>query len=342
MGFNYEESKRLIDKGESYVCVTILEKYGSAPRGIGTKMIIEKDLSIIGTIGGGIFEALTIKEANTIFKTKKSKIKNFFLSNKDASIEGMVCGGDLRVLIEFIDVQNENIKQIYSKANELSDKGEDFVMVTEICDNSCNCKWICTESNFYGKGNDDVEQVFRSIRENFKDIKVKCMNVNNNQYLIEPHFNIDTIYILGAGHVAHKLAKLTSFIGFRTVILDDRQEFCNKERFPFAYRTIVLESFDNAFKNIEIDNNSYIVIVTRAHLNDKEVLAQALKTNCKYIGMIGSKKKRKFIYDELLKMGYAEQELNKVYSPIGLSIGAQTPEEIAVSIAAELIEVRRG
>lgn len=150
------------------------------------------------------------------------------------------------------------------------------------------------------------------------------------------------LYIFGAGHVSRPTAELASAVNFRTVVLDDRADFANRERFPQAAEIHVLPDFKDCFAGLEVNDNSYIIIVTRGHLHDKTVLGQALATPARYVGMIGSSKKRNAIYDALRDEGVAQKEIDRCYCPIGLSIGAQTPEEIAVSIVGELIQKRAG
>jgi xanthine dehydrogenase accessory factor len=159
---------------------------------------------------------------------------------------------------------------------------------------------------------------------------------------VEPTVLPGTVYLFGAGHVSRPVAELASVVDFQTVVLDDRAEFSNAERFPKADQIKVIPSFHQAFEGLDIDRDSYVVILTRGHLHDKTVLEQALKSNAGYIGMIGSRRKRDLIYQELLGKGFAKNELERVCAPIGLAIGAETPEEIAVSIVAELIQVRAG
>jgi xanthine dehydrogenase accessory factor len=151
-----------------------------------------------------------------------------------------------------------------------------------------------------------------------------------------------TLFLFGGGHVSQKLAPLADTLGFRIVVVDDRSEFANPERFPQAEEFVVPDSYENAIQQGDIDAESYLVIVTRGHLHDKTVLAQALRTPAAYIGMIGSIRKRDAIYDELRAVGFTDHDFRRVHSPIGLKIGAESPEEIAVSIAAELIQVRSG
>jgi len=126
------------------------------------------------------------------------------------------------------------------------------------------------------------------------------------------------------------------------VVLDDRSEFANQERFPKADELRVLDRFENAFSGLSADSNSFLVILTRGHSHDRTVLAQALRTQAGYIGMIGSHRKRDTIYQSLRDEGFTNADLDRVHCPIGLDIGGETPEEIAVSIVAEMIEVHSG
>jgi xanthine dehydrogenase accessory factor len=159
------------------------------------------------------------------------------------------------------------------------------------------------------------------------------------EVLLEPIFSEPTVYVFGAGHISQQLSPLAKRVHFKVVVIDDREMFANDERFPEADEIIVSE-FEKCFNKLNIDGASYIVIVTRGHLYDGFVLEQAIKTNARYIGMIGSKKKIHTLYQNLIKKGISEETLNQVHAPIGLDINSETPEEIAISIVAELIKVR--
>ena len=150
----------------------------------------------------------------------------------------------------------------------------------------------------------------------------------------------EEVLIFGAGHIAVYVSKLMKMIGFKVTVIDDREEFANKERFPESDE-IIIESIDKALQHIKITPSTYIIIVTRGHLQDQEVLASVIESDAAYIGMIGSRKKNATVFQYLEEQGVSAQELKKVHAPIGIDIGAQTPEEIAVSIIAEIIEVRR-
>ena len=160
------------------------------------------------------------------------------------------------------------------------------------------------------------------------------------EIFIEPILPVATVYIFGAGHVGHNVYRVARIAGFEVVIADDREAYANRERFPDA-RDVYAEEFDQILPQLEPPEAAFIVIATRGHRDDMKILRWAVGTEAHYIGMIGSKRKVITIYKELEKEGVAQEKLDRVRSPIGLDIGATTPEEIAVSVVAELIAVRR-
>jgi len=150
----------------------------------------------------------------------------------------------------------------------------------------------------------------------------------------------EEVLIFGAGHIAACVSKLAKTVGFKVTIIDDRKEFANQDRFPEADE-IIAEDTEKALTHLNITPSTYIIVLTRGHLKDEEVLSSVTRSNAAYIGMIGSRKKNATVFQHLEEQGISQDELAKVYAPIGIDIKAQTPEEIAVSIVAEIIQVRR-
>ena len=159
------------------------------------------------------------------------------------------------------------------------------------------------------------------------------------EVFVEPILPRPVVYLFGGGHVSMAVAKAAHAAGFGIVVVDDREAFANKERFPMAQE--VYTSYENAFEKIKPNAASYLVIVTRGHKEDMRVLAWAVRTEARYVGMIGSKRKVMSVYKALENEGYKPEEFERVFAPMGLDIGALSPEEIAVSITAELVAVRR-
>jgi len=161
------------------------------------------------------------------------------------------------------------------------------------------------------------------------------------EIFVEPVLPPPLLYIFGAGHVGYELYKAAGRAGFDVIVSDDREAYANVERFPEA-REVIAEDFDRALAGMTPSDSSYIVIVTRGHRDDMRVLRWAVKTQAKYIGMVGSRRKAITVFRELTKEGLKPELFERVHSPVGLDIGAITPEEIAVAIVAELIGIRRG
>jgi xanthine dehydrogenase accessory factor len=199
-------------------------------------------------------------------------------------------------------------------------------------------------------------EVWEAAREVMKSEKPQSLtfNLNNNpkydtglvcggtlEVYVEPVLPVSTLYIFGAGHVSWSLYKTARMAGFEVVVTDDRETYANRERFPDA-RDIFADEYERVMAQLAPNDSSYIVIVTRGHRDDMRVLRWAAETPARYIGMIGSQRKTIAIYKELEKEGIAPDKLARVYAPVGIDIGAITPEEIAISITAELIAIRRG
>ncbi|WP_031485087.1 XdhC family aldehyde oxidoreductase maturation factor [Maridesulfovibrio frigidus] len=334
-----------LESGNDIILASIVKSSGSTPRSSGSKMAVYRDEKIDGTIGGGLVEALVQRAAAELFDADKNAIvfKEFDLSNELAANADMICGGHVTVMLERL-AANKSTTEIYKAFDDSLRNGQKVTLVTlmdngehsKIADRivlAQNCT-MPTLQNFTG------DEILGLSEESRKTDKPVIQNKSNQRIVVENFAPQPTVFIFGAGHVSRPTATLATSVNFRTVILDDRIDFANAERFPLADEIIVLSDFDIALAELNITEDSYIIIVTRGHLHDKTVLAQALKTPAHYVGMIGSSKKRNAIYEALLDEGTSQENINRCVCPIGLTIGAQTPEEIAVSIVAELIQKR--
>lgn len=332
----------LLKAQESFVMATILGRSGSAPRDVGSRMIIRADGSIIGSIGGGILEATGQRLARELSTSRKTLVRTFTLSREDAASGGMICGGDLEVLLHYEDASRADRLALYEELQDCLDSRKRAWLVVKVppVEVSEGPPAMCVLRD--GSVALAVEGMPR-LRELLFEVSAtqpEMREYEGTRLFIEPLSSEGTVYIFGAGHVGQKVAHLTRFVGFRTVVLDDREEFAKRELLASADEIIVLRSFEEAMKELRIDGDSYLVIVTRGHAHDKTVLEQALRSRAGYIGMIGSRKKRDATYEALAQEGFGDEDFARVHSPIGLKIDAETPEEIAVSIVAELIQAR--
>ncbi len=201
--------------------------------------------------------------------------------------------------------------------------------------------FTCEKEKYYNKKNSEElwEKILKKLPTKIEETKIYTIE-NDIQIFVEKLNTTPTLIICGGGHVSLHLYKIAIMVGFEVVIIDDREEFVNKERFPKA-KELYFGNFEEILKEMDYGQNSYYAIMTRGHSYDRECLKEALNKKHEYIGMIGSKRKRELLYKSLIEEGYQENELRKVHSPIGLDINAETPEEIAISIMAELINHRR-
>lgn len=312
----FRKIDELLNEKRSFVTAVIYNSSGSSPRTSGAKMIITEDGNFYGTIGGGSLEAITLNKAHEVFESKMGQVLYYNLKGKKDL--DMICGGEAYILLYYVDSTEIDKTKIFKEAcsNYNSNIKSSLVTVFD--------KELCISRHYISSDVCEMKTI-----ENGDDITI-----------YEPIYNKKKVYIFGAGHVSQKLSFLTAFADFNTVIIDDRKEFASRERFPYADELIVIEGFKDFKSEIIFDKDSYIVIVTRGHQFDYFVLKSVLKSEAAYIGMIGSKKKREEIYNRLLNDGFEEKDLQFVHSPIGLAINAQTPEEIAISIIAELVDIR--
>jgi xanthine dehydrogenase accessory factor len=262
-----------------------------------------------------------------------------------AVTDQMICGGRLTIMLEYIAANLQTMREVrnFLAVLQKGRKGH-LVKSLQIGPESERGECFLVQDGNITFGRSLVsEKWLRDFTLSADSIKTPfIMDVENQLLFIEPAFVPGTVFLFGAGHVSRQVAEIAALVKFRTVILDDREEFANPQRFPKADQIIVPLSFEQAFAGLDIDADSYMVIVTRGHLHDKTVLERALRTKAGYIGMIGSRRKRDMLYQTLLSEGFTQEDIDRVHCPIGLNIGGDTPEEIAVSIVAELIKVRSG
>jgi xanthine dehydrogenase accessory factor len=335
-------------KGENFALAAILSVRGSSPRHVGTRFLVRQDGSIVGTIGGGLFEASVQRFAASALQSGTSHRAFFSFTGSDAESTDMICGGEADVLVEFVKSDDQVKKEIFGRLEVISrDRTSGFlftrVTIPQGGEDSAAVQHLLIDDS--GRriggfpGDDSAIKAMPQSRLLKPSQLLEVPGLGHPVFLEWLH-PTGTAYIFGAGHVGVCVAHLAAYVDFKVVAVDDREEFANAERVPTADQVLVVDTFLNSLANLPIDEDSYLVIVTRGHAHDKTVLAQALKTRAGYIGMIGSRRKTNLIYQALLAEGFTQEDLQRVHAPIGLPIGGETPEEIAVSIIAEMIQIR--
>lgn len=341
--------------GDSAAAIaTITGVKGSTPRKPGAKMLVLPDGQVFGTIGGGCGEADVRREALNALSLLTSTKYKVNMTNDIAEDEGMVCGGIMDVLIDIINPgTNEEKKQLAGYLASL-EAGEQPVLVTVA--SSPENPGLLGRKCFFPTGarrngdlgneklNNLAEEWTEQARSEGRTRIIRTTDDSGKpefELLLEPAPAPVELLILGGGHIAKPLAAMAAILGYRVTVVDDRPTFANTARFPRASQ-VICEDFGRALQEIKIGSGTFIVIVTRGHRYDRVCLEKVVSQPSAYLGMIGSRRRVKALMAELLEDGIPPEAVERVHSPIGLDIAAETPEEIAVSILAEIIKVHRG
>lgn len=329
-----------LDRGEDLAVVRIVSVMGSTPRAAGAEMLVRRDGSIAGTIGGGLLEATMMREAAAAIAARRSWTTSFALTGTDVtSAERMVCGGAAEVLIAYVEPGRPSLRDVMRAVRNVVGTQGEASLVAALTDDGQVDFWLLSKDGaMTGSPPAPVAELQAPLHEAMRGGPATL--ADGRRIFVETIEPADAVVICGAGHVGAALVPICSSVGFHTVVVDDRPDFASRERLPGADEIIVSESFQDAFTTIDVRTPTYIVIATRGHTHDLAVLRAALRTPAAYIGLMASRIKRSRIFDALRAEGFTEGDIARIHSPIGVSIGAETPAELAVSIVAEMIAVR--
>ena len=288
---------------------TVISTWGSSPRPVGGQMAIDENGEIIGSVSGGCIEGAVISEGINSIKDGKSRIKDYGISNDMAWEVGLACGGELKILIQPLNLE-DNI--VYSIVDCIK-KREVVKLIID-----------CTTGS-------------RKI-DNTIDNQISYFDKSKNEFvhIIDPK---PRLFIIGAVHIAQALVSLAVIADYEIILIDPRDHFATKDRFPYC--KIINKWPDEALSMYHLDESSHLVTLTHDPKIDDLALIYCLKKKFGYIGSLGSKKTHSKRCERLLERGFNKTELSKIHGPIGLDIKAKTPAEVATSILAEIISYRR-
>ena len=326
--------KENMQQGRDVMLVSIIGNSGSAPRGSGAHMLVGAEGRIHGTIGGGAVEFHALNLAAEALSASKSIVKSYRLNKNQIEDIGMVCGGDVRVYFQYIAADDVDMPSLCDLGLELLDLDEDIWMIFSF---ESDDSW---KMGFFShkRGLMRLDIPMEGLIPRLAN-KSEPFTFAEQNYYIEPINRAGRVLIFGGGHVSQELAPLLAHLDFRCVVIEDRPEFADKDLFPGVADTYV-HDFEQVVEHFGINANDYVVIMTRGHANDYEILVQVLRGDTAYTGVIGSRVKIKVSTEKLLADGISLDKINTVYWPIGLEILAETPAEIAVSVAGEMLRVR--
>jgi len=288
---------------------TVISTWGSSPRPVGGQMAIDSNGQIIGSVSGGCIEGAVITEGINSINDGKTRVKDYGITNDMAWEVGLACGGELKVLIQPLNIEDELVFHIVNniKKRELTKVKINCLTGSRKIDNS-----ITNQLSYYDK------------------------QKNEFIHIIDPK---PRLFIVGAVHIAQALISIARSADFEIILIDPREHFATQERFPNC--KILNEWPDEALSNFTLDQATHLVTLTHDPKIDDPALIHVLKRNIGYIGSLGSKKTHQKRCDRLLHLNFSKNDLSKIHGPIGLDIRAKTPAEIAISIMGEIVSFRR-
>ncbi len=332
------------------VLATVAGNTGSTPQKPGSSALFNRSGLITGTVGGGVVEGRVKEFATGSTQTKKSGFLRFSLNKDISDKEEAICGGEISVLIDATPFNYLAVFRELRKSFTAKDPGVLITMVSETREGDIhiNRYWMTRNSvpsipdEFLGKIRIEAEEILYGLNPgDFRQVQFPDTGPGISPlFLLEPVFPLPQLVIAGAGHIGKALSHLGKMLDFEVTMVDDREEFANPDNLPDADHILVAD-IGATVQEIEKNPDTYLVIVTRGHKDDAEALKSCIRSGAAYVGMIGSKGKVAKMHTEFISSGLAtEEEWSHIHAPVGLGIKSRTVEEIAVSIAAEIIMVK--
>ena len=338
----------LSDRHQGLVLATVVTTEGSTPQKPGSSAIFGSAGLLAGTIGGGVLEGRVTEISYNAGKSKRSLWFSYNLKNDISNKAEAICGGKITVLIDGDPCRH---LEAFSKMEKSVAAGEPGILVTLVSgpddsDLAIERLWLTAgkANNALLKLGQDtfniVSEMLSQKRYDFGTHNLRDENGKESTVIFETVFPRKKLVIAGAGHIGRALAHLGKLLDFEIIVIDERGEYANSDNIPDANH-IIVEDIGTAMTGLRKDKDTFIVIVTRGHKDDAEALKPCIGSGAAYVGMIGSRSKTALMKNDFIARGWASQEQwNKVYTPVGLEIKSQSVEEIAVSIAAQLVLVR--
>jgi len=334
------------------VIATVTGTVGSTPQKPGSSALFGNDGLITGTVGGGVVEGKVQKFAKICGRTKESGYFHFELDKDISESEEAICGGRISILIDADPLKHESVFKEVEKSLAEREPG---VLITKVTVNKERtvqiARYWMTGSNKPDLPASIPEKIKPAITDmlssanpdDYRQVEILIPGQGYSEdFYLEPVIPLPKLVIAGAGHIGKALSYLGKMLDFEVTVIDDRREYANNDNIPYADH-LVVKNIGEAMVEIEKVADTYIVIVTRGHKDDAGALKPCIGSGAAYTGMIGSKGKVAKMHSEFIRMGWAtEEQWSRIYAPIGLDIKSKTVEEIAVSIAAQLVLVKNG
>jgi xanthine dehydrogenase accessory factor len=343
------ELLHLLERDEPFVLATLIDAHGSTPQKVGARLLVRKDGTTVGTLGGGCIEAEVWEIAQQALETGRPQVLDFTL-NEDIAVDyGLACGGTERIFVDPTIAARRDIglarKMLQAARGERRGVVATIVTPSPQADQAAGASIAVWEGGALDGDLGDVHEEAATLARRLVEAprpKHALVTLSNGaEVFADVYAEAPEIIIVGGGHVGRAVANVAKLLGYRLAVIDDRPDFANSERFPEA-EAVIAGDIEQSITEYPATRNSAFVIVTRGHKYDYQALSAAARTEAGYIGLMGSRRKVSLIYRQLLADGVPEDRLRDIHAPIGLDIGAVSPEEIALSIVAEITMDRLG
>jgi xanthine dehydrogenase accessory factor len=332
-----------IETGCPFALATVLKSEGSTPQKVGVKALVASDGSILGTLGGGIMEGEAIRHAVEACQSHTPIVFDFQMNDTYNRNAGPICGGNMRVLIDPTVAGQRDVHAQVFKAIKRRERG---ILVTRIRHShpmEVTQEWISNGATEVSPPPSGIESLFACLSAGVPRHFVNDSSAQEGleELLVEPVVPSPLLLIVGGGHIGQALAVHAAWNGFVVAVIDDRPEFTNPSLFPEG-TTLCCGDIGKTVAAYPVDSETYIALVNRGHKQDAEALEACIHSCAAYIGMVGSQRKVALVRKDFIAKSIAtEEEFDQVFAPIGLDLGAITVTEIATSIMAQIISVRR-
>jgi len=318
--------------GEMVAVATVTRVVGSAPRPVGARLVVSAAGAFAGSVSGGCVEGAVIEEAARTIQDGRPRLLHFGISDEMGWEVGLACGGAIDVLVQ------EAAADIWNQLGDLAARNEPCVLLTLVGGEAMGAQAVVTGD---GVPADFPHPGAAATAQKALVGATASPQVVDDALLVEPFFAAPRLIVFGGVHAAIPLTQMAQVLGFRVTVVDPRNRFANRERFPDADRVLVAWPAE-ALGELGVDGRSAIVILTHDPKIDEPALLGALESEAVYIGAIGSRKTHAARRERLVEVGVPAEQLARIHGPVGLDIGGGTPEEMALGILAEIIAVRNG
>ncbi len=330
-----------LDSGKSAALVTVISRQGSAPREVGAKMAVSSDLQIIGSVSSGCVEGAAAEESMKCMESGNAKIVEYGISDDLAWSVGLTCGGQIKVLIQpVVEKVNKGLNHhLLRLIEEKIRTGSTFETVTALSADQRGKICLVSAGKQVFPDKDAVDWVSPELLEQAVKLTQKrqsgVVQIQNKEFFIDVYSPPARLVVIGAVHVAIPLVDMAKVLGYETIVIDPRGVFATKERFPMV-DLLIKDWPTSGLEKINLSRDDFILLLSHDDKLDLPALAMAIDRQTRYIGMLSSRKSRDERYKKMIADGYKAGDLEKIHSPVGLNIGGKSPEEIALSILAEI------